>query len=574
MKSKTKFISIILCIIFTLTIFQPVFVLADDTVDSIDTLVQNQVSKTNRNVTDLNSLDSITVSDYIELTNAIDNGFQNIIISNDIQLEETLEIGYSVYMHSFDSKKTILSPTGLRHIKITSENILIAFDNIILDGNCTAKKDVGGGINAPFKNIEIFGADIQKCSANLGSAIENDPGDDMGFFAIYNCIINNNMGIDTVFTSSLESISYNCSVEDNECTGLSLGPTDEIYLSNVIVYDCCIRNNSGYDGAGLNLYWSDVYINENTVIENNKSDEGGGIYTWECNLENHAFIKNNAADYGAGIYAYDSDIVNYSSIINNTAKNYGGGVALNDSTFTLETGEISYNKAGATKTSVEHNSGGICIYTASANNDVTINGGSIKNNFAATGGGIGYIYSAYSNNKSNMPTVILNDGTISDNGYIIDESGTVTDVTNEGGGIFGCNVEINGGTIENNIARYGAGIKTLNLIMTGGVIQNNGCYLDENGKETLMNYWGGGIYAYGDATITGGIVNSNQAERGAGLYIVKNLMLNSNAKVENNKAHDVGGGIYFYHLVDNSNTDKSKLINNTALNDGDQYYVF
>lgn len=575
MKNRTKLMSIVLCVIFALTIFSPITALADNTIESLNTLAQEKVSKVENQLASLNSSDSITVSNYTELKNAIDNKIKNIIVSENIQLEDTLQIGYSIYLHSSDNEKTILSPTSLRHIKITSENILIAFDNIILDGNCTnSRKDVGGGIDAPFKNIEIYGANIQKCSADLGSAINNELEGEMGTFSMYNCTISNNLRSETVFTISLESLIYNCFINNNKGSGMALGPSDEIYRSNVVIYDCQIKNNSGYDGSGLNLYWSDVYINENTVIENNSADKGGGIYTWECNLENHATIKNNTADNGAGIYAYNSEIVNYSNISNNTAKKCGGGISLEGSTFILDSGEISYNKAGSSNTNAEHNSGGICIYSASQNDDVTINGGIIKNNYSSVGGGIGYMYSVYSNNKSNIPSVIVNGGKILNNGYSVDENGNVADITNEGGGIFGCKVEMNGGSIENNLARYGAGIKTLDFIMTDGAIQNNGYYLDKYGNETLVNYWGGGVYTYGNTAITGGTINSNQAERGAGLYIVNNITLNSNANVEYNKAHDVGGGIYFYHLVDTKNTDMNRLKNNTALIDGDQYYVF
>lgn len=573
MKNKIRFISIIVCVIFTITILQPFAVLADNTDDSIDAIVQNKVSQINNIVTDLNLLNSVTVSNYAELKSAIDNNIQNIIISDDIQLEDTLQIGYNIYFHSNDNQKTILSPTGLRHMEITSENVLIAFDNIVLNGNCTAKKDIGGGINAPYKNFDVFGANIQQCNADSGSAIENAPAGEMGAFSIYNCSFSNNMGVDAVFTSSFESLSYNCSAENNSCGGFSLGPADEIYHSDVIVYDCLMKNNSGYDGGGLNLYWSDVYINENTIIDNNSATNGGGIYTWECNLKNYANIRNNSADKGGAVYACSSDIVNWSDITNNSAKTNGGAIVLEESTFKLNSGEISYNSVSMSRSTSTSVGGGICIYMASDENDVTINGGSIKYNTAFGGGGIGVDYSAnYYSSKT--PKIVINNGDISNNGYAINEDGEIINIANEGGGIFGEDVEINGGNIENNIARYGAGIKTLDFKMTDGTIQNNGYYKDENNSETLVNYWGGGIYTYGDTTITGGSINSNQAERGAGLYIVKNLTLNSTAKVENNKAHDVGGGVYFYHLVSIDGTDMSKLNNNIALMDGDQYYAF
>lgn len=573
MKNKFKLTAIILCVIFASIIFQSIPALANDTDASVNTFVQSKVSQANNKVTNLNALDSVTVSTYTELKNAIDNEMQNIIISDDIQLEDTLQIGYNIYFHSSENQKTILAPVGLSHIKITSEDILLAFNNVILDGNCSKRKDKGGGIEAPFKNFEIFGAKIQHCNADSSSVIENTIDNDMGNFAMYNCVLSNNLNYDTVFTCSLETLIYNCTIDNNKGS-LCFGPTDEIYRSKVVVYDSYLKNNTSYDGAGLNLYWSDVYINENTIIENNSADKGGGIYTWECKLENYGIIRNNSADNGAGIYAYNSEIFNYSNISSNIAKNCGGGISLEESTFFLEAGEISYNKAGSNKTNSEHNSGGICIYSASQNDDVIINNGIIKNNYSVTGGGIGYMYSVYSNDKSIVPSVVVNGGKIINNGYSVDDSGNIVDITNEGGGIFGCKVKMNAGCIENNLARYGAGIKTLDFTMTDGQIQNNGYYLDKAGNEILINYWGGGVYAYGDTIITGGTINSNQAERGAGLYIVKNLTLKSNALVENNKASNVGGGVYYYHLVDTNDTDMSKLNNNTALIDGDQYFVF
>lgn len=571
MKNTFKFISIIICIIFTIAVCQPISVLAD--ADSKDALVQSKVMQMNNKVSNLNSLAPVTVSTYTQLKTAIDNECQNIILSADIQLEDTLQIGYNIYIHSPETKRTILSPANLRHINVLSENVVLAFDNVILNGNCTKKRDISGGIEASYKNLDIFGVDIQKCNADSGSAIENFPENDMGTFALYNCTFNDNLGYDTIFNSALDILIYNCSTENNK-GDICLGPSDEIYHSDIIVYNSVFKNNSAYDGAGLNIYWSDAYLNENTIIENNTADNGGGIYVFESSLENHAVIKNNTADKGGGIYSENSEVINYADIKNNTSNDNGGGVNLDESTFELKSGEISYNKAGLNSyTNANYSGGGICIQKASGENDVVINGGMIKNNISAVGAGIGYLYSD-SFNQTKIPKIIVKNGSISNNGYLVNENGEITSISNEGGGIFGSYVEISGGSIENNIARYGAGIKTIDLTMTGGIIKNNGYYTDSSNNEILLNYWGGGIYTYGNTLITGGTISANQAERGAGLYIVKNLTLNSNAKVENNKAHDVGGGVYFYHLVDNSNTDKSKLINNTALKDGDQYYVF
>lgn len=576
MKHFTKTISFILTVLFIFSLTAPTAVLADeeDNSNTESFNIQNTIDQINNNISNLNSNTAVSVSDYTQLKTAVANGKKNIYITNDIQLEEPLQIGHSVSFHSDSEQKTIYSPSNARHIEITSPDVLLSFEGIILNGNCTNKKETSGGITNPYKNFSISGAVIINCSNSFAPAIDNNPETDWGSFIMCNCSIKDNLNDISVFCSSLQLIVFNCTVENN-AGGLSLGPYDEDQNADVYIYNTNIKNNSYYDGGGLNCYWSDVYIDENTVIEGNTADtDGGGIYLWESNLENYASVINNSAQKGAGIYLYKSQVNNYSKICGNTAKYRGGGAALEESKFILESGEISNNNAGMAKNSADYNGGGISILVTSGENDVVINNGTVKNNAAAVGGGISYDYATNYSLKPTLPKIIINNGTVSNNGYTVNDDGTIADITNEGGGIFGCYVEINGGIIEKNIARYGAGIKTQNLTMTGGSIQNNGYYEDEDGVKTLLSYRGGGIYTYGDTVVSGGSIKENQAENGGGLYIVKSLTLTSPASVNSNIASDTGGGIYYYHLVSNNNTDMTCISNNSAVNDGDQYYNF
>jgi len=185
---------------------------------------------------------------------------------------------------------------------------------------------------------------------------------------------------------------------------------------------------------------------------------------------------------------------------NTSSSNYdgGGGVYVDNGTFTMNGGEISNNTAF-------HNAGGVFV----SNGTFTMNDGKVSGNFAkgdsSFGGGV--VVSYY--------TFTMNGGEISGN--------TAAGI---GGGVYtNGTFTMNGGVISGNTA---AGIG-------GGVCMEYGTFTMNDGEISgnTVNYaldGGGGVYIYGIFTMNGGIISGNTS--------------NSNSNSNSNSTSTYGGGVY------------------------------
>lgn len=556
MKKSKQILAILLSVILlsaTLTA-TPVYAQEQNNEVKMERTVQKSLSAAEKRTQRIAAGPMVSVSNYTELSEAIEAKATNIYLLQNIQLENALQIDYDVFFLADSVGKTLYAAPGHRHIQTTASDVQLQFDNVILDGKYESGTDTCGGIDAPFKNISLVGVVIQNCYSKCGSAILNEPEAEFGAFSIYNSVIRNNkVGVDSaVFIVADDITIYHTTVENNEGlnkssagSGLNLGPRDESTQASAVIYDSVIRDNSSNIGGGIYLWYTDVVINNNTIIENNSAlNQGGAIYSEHSNIESYAQIKNNVAD------------------------NCGGGIYLCNSTFTMQDGAVSFNTAGMNSTSFNHYGGGIAISADDAQNDIMINNGILEGNTAPFGGGIGCSY-AYPLTKS---TVQINGGTIRKNGFCISEDETVTNVSINGGGILAASVKMTGGTIEQNLCTgSGAGIYTDTLDMSGGLIQDNGYYESADGEIFVKTVSGGGVYiGKGSATITDGLIYSNQANRGAGLYIMGTLNLSAPAYIRYNHAADLYGGVY----CSNTNTDHvdlTRIRNNSAENGNPQY---
>lgn len=515
-----------------------------------DYSIEKALIKTERLSTRMALGSMVSVSTYAELTAALEAKTPNIYIINDITLEDTLQIDYNVNFLADDTKVNIFAASGKRHILITASNVQIQFNNVILDGGYENSIKSGGIEADEVKNITLINPTIQNCyNTRKTSAIYSCLGenDEEGFFYIYNGTINNNYGRSIVDIYATDIIIYNSVIENNnspKTTGygtLVLGGNE--LTDTTSIYNSIIRNNSSAYGTGINIAYSTLILNKNTIIEN-----------------------NTAKNYGGGIYAEDAIIENYGKINNNKASQYGGGIALKNSQFIMHDGEVSYNTS-------KSNGGGISIVNNTDNLDnVIINDGIMQGNVSENGSAIGYDYiSNYQ--EINQPRVIVNDGIFCNNGYTFDDEGNLSVICREGGVIYGSDVTVNGGTFEKNICTvFGGAIFTLNLTMTDGMIQDNGFYEDEEGNISVHTFRGGGLYIYENADITGGLIYSNQAEDGAGITAYGTLSIAAPAYVRYNTAEKSGGGVYFFGEKSIKNVDFSRIKNNSAPN-GAQYFI-
>ncbi len=305
-----------------------------------------------------------------------------------------------------------------------------------------------------------------------------------------------------------------------------------------------------------------MYIGENAKVTMNSLTITGGHIT--------ADDDNNS---GGGIYSEGNCIFSSCIVSDNTAT-YGGGL-----NFSPASNDEGGNKLELTNCTIENNTaegdgGGICFSPISGSNvvtptilkltDCTIRGNTAtRNSGSVHGGGI------YCSGKA--PEVILDGGLIDNN-----TAGSESFPANAyGGGIYsdGGTVTITGATISGNKAisssnqAYGGGVYNAgSFTMDGGIIGKEITEDDTNKQSweyaatetSHSNYasgGGGGIYASGKVTITGGKISYNYAPnadafsegpcfQGGGIYANSGCTLSlDGTEVSYNSAYQ-GAGIF------------------------------
>lgn len=168
-------------------------------------------------------------------------------------------------------------------------------------------------------------------------------------------------------------------------------------------------NVSGKKGGGvyfrneteaLRGYRFSIYLNSGT-IERNRAPEGGGMYVRNLNIahdknnKGEIEIKSNVATNGSGggiylengiIDLYNAKIQSNQSLLTvKTSFAGGGGLYVENGKFTIGSGEISGNTS-------ESFGGGVLVKSETVGEanqqEVTLSGGTIKNNEAHYGGGL------------------------------------------------------------------------------------------------------------------------------------------------------------------------------------------
>ena len=297
------------------------------------------------------------------------------------------------------------------------------------------------------------------------------------------------------------------------------------------------------DGDGGGVYVntdSAVILNGVSVVNNKVESDGGGVYVKGTFIMNGGeIVSNTSDDNGGAVYSEGTGKVTLDGvrIADNTSKNSGGGLYLHvkDDTSTIKnctiTGNISrtgsggglyFNQSGRELT-LENNiisnntcddSGG-AIFVNAGKVIITGTEGLISGNIAEkdSGGGI------FSNDK-----LTIQGGTISEN-Y----------AEKDGGGVYSKGTTaITGGTIENNTAHKSGG----GMRVKGGTTSIGGGTISENKADES----GGGIYLNNSCTfiMSGGSITENDALLDGGGVLVGDsvtaVKLSGNAAIFGNTA--------------------------------------
>ena len=260
------------------------------------------------------------------------------------------------------------------------------------------------------------------------------------------------------------------------------------------------------------------------------ADKGGGILIQQQALPiiRNSLLYNNRADQGGGLYSYGPVSMIDTRVISNGAI-HGGGGAYAGMTATLTGGEFIANDSWA-------DGGGAYLVQAAI-----ITGTQFRNNHGSNGGGLFADLNTYPG-----PWVLTN-------------TEFFGNAAQAGGGaaLFGTSqitVQIDGGRFENNTSStYGGGL-------LGDRVRLNGTRFISNSAVSS----GGGALVY-DASVTDSLFERNAISTGDGGGLMAHNLLLRHTTFVSNTASGNGGGLFASEAVTLTNVD---FISNTAQENG------
>ncbi len=289
-----------------------------------------------------------------------------------------------------------------------------------------------------------------------------------------------------------------------------LGGGFYVFQGSVEMYDGLIGFNQassngggGYVDAGGSVFMDGGEIHDNTAINGGGMFVNGGTFT----LYDGHIHGNDATTYGGGVYMNGGNFYHVSGEVGksyqnpNTAVN-GAGVYMNGGNYSMRGGYINGNAATADGGGIYMNSG-----------DFTLRGGTIGlglenlHNEAVNGAGV-YMHGGNFRMKA---------------GFVHGNK-----ATGNGGGVYssGGTCEVTGGKIGSTASNYNEAVNGGGIYSAGGTVS-----IDNDSLAVSINYNkatnGGGIY-----TTTGGSIT------------IEKTVASRTVEIRANKADNNGGGVF------------------------------
>lgn len=347
-------------------------------------------------------------------------------IGDNIVFTSSLTVKKSITIQAADGIGIVtLKSANQRHFVIPENvNVKLTFKDIKLDGG-----GKGGGIDVkPRASFTMGGANIQNCKAEKGGAVYVDNsniiikgsmishntatgGATVGGGGLY---AENNSTVEISDSKFYENESYyyggglgvfnsRLTIDDgseikenwvNRDRSGGNGSGGGIYVNKSIatIQNSVVSNNSSpWSGCGVyvfpsndNAASSSLTVKNSEISHNKGGEQGGGIMAWGnkgqviVNVIDSNIIDNEVTTRGGGLCTLeDNTITIKNSVVSDNQAKFGGGIYANGSSVTMESGEISGNKATGS------NGGGIF----SDGSTVTMKAGEISGNMAVNDGG-------------------------------------------------------------------------------------------------------------------------------------------------------------------------------------------
>ncbi len=505
--------------------------------------------------------------------------------------------GAGIYLNSgtinLSSSNEITNNTALQN----GGGIFVS-SSAIITVNCsvTLNEAVQGGGIYYSGVLNLVGNEISNNTATLGG----------GLYSLEGMLNTSLLNTTKVTLSSNSALSYGGGMYLNTST-LTLDGTILITLNDALCGGGIATNNSiltmngiaitsntatstladSGNGGGVYVISGTVTFAEGEISLNTASVKGGGIFEadGELTLDGNYILASNSANEGGGLYQ-DSGTLDFTSGIigeptsvlatsssNSNSASLGGGMFLYGGTSNIVNGLVSNCFASVS-------GGGIYIY------EPTLMVTSLSVSFCnavLSGGGI--YYAKDDVNASLSQLNIFSNSSANGGGMLVNSLSAVLTLENvsiykntatNGGGIniskgilelSSENSIIGSTTLENgNVAENGGGIfinKDGKLLMNEGKISFNTATKGGaifNNSETNEDITFSGIFE-----MTGGSLNANSANSGAGLYNLGMINITSGTFSLNDATN--GGALYYAGGVVSNFTDVN-IFSNTAMNGG------
>ena len=293
-------------------------------------------------------------------------------------------------------------------------------------------------------------------------------------------------------------------------------------------------NRAAGKGGGFYVKDGNVTISGGEVVNNTSyADGGGGYVDGGIVYMDGGEIFDNQAVNGAGMYVNGGTFTLESGFIHgNDASTNGGGVFMNGGNFTHISGEVGKLYSNP-NTAVK----GAGVYMNGGN--YTMSGGYINGNAATADGG----------------GVYMNNGDFSFKGGRIGNGESSKNSAVDGAGVYmkGGMFTMKAGQLRGNYASNNGG----GVFSTGGTCEITGGYVGYSGSDhNEAGANGGGIYSAGglvtlDNDSTSLYVRYNKATNGAGIYTttggsitIEKSVAERVVEIRSNEASNDGGGVY------------------------------
>lgn len=459
--------------------------------------------------------EEISVSNFEELKEAINNSESEILLTSDINVDSTVTVTGNIKITG--NNKTINRAANYKGILFTiPSGTSLELNNLVVDGGASKW-------SMDYENRYYTQA--------------------------------NNKGYVRVPTLKDDS--------DNEATNTTISNTGNLLLNNVTFQNiACTVSGCAINGKGNNT------INNSTFNHIGSSKGGGAIYlSGGTTTIVESTFKDNIAGYnvntsinGGALYSVSAVLVDISktNFEDNFAQGNGGALFLSKSNIAIKDSNFKHNMCGNDGSAIDLENNTTTAYSVKIEDSIFEK----NHGFATTGQSMGTIWIGSKWSNTSDSALIFKNLVFKEN--IAKTGGGISDNSANTYANFE-NIEVYENEVDAGSFVYGQGV---NYKIDGLNVHDNNC---TNGAAV---YASGASFEIDNAKI----VNNTSTSSGTGIYLIAGSIKISNSEISENTSTDGrGAGFFVRGYYDGYNPsliiNNSVIKNNNSAKEGGGIYV-